>query len=150
MLFKKIFISETEYKIKQYRDDGRERFVDEDHGGYLRWLGAGNIPEEVPYVAPPVPADDDPELLRRAKRRKISEIRLIFLSLVEEDYDPIEIAIRNMKAIDNLSHSKAVGAKFTNMVVDLDPYITWRNNLIQSVRSCMLVSQVESISIAYP
>ena len=150
MEFKKIFISATEFKIRQYRDDSIERFVDQDHAGYLRWLAAGNVPEEVPYVPPVAPADDDPELLRQAKRQKIALIRSKFLELVEADYDPVEIAIRNMKAIDNLSQSKAVGAKFTNMVADLDPYITWRNNLIQSVRACTLVSQVVAISVAYP
>ena len=150
MLFKKIFYSDTEYKIRQYRDDGRERFVDENHVGYLRWLAAGNTPEEVPYVPPVVPADDDPALLEQAKRQKIRDIRAMFLSLVAEDYDPTEIAIRNMKAIDNLSQAKAVGAKFTNMLADLDPYITWRNAKIQAVRACSLVSQVEAITLAYP
>ena len=72
------------------------------------------------------------------------------MELVEADYDPVEIAIRNMKAIDNLSQSKAVGAKFTNMVANLDPDITWRNTLIQSVRACTLVSQVEAIEVTYP
>ena len=150
MLFKKIWISETAYKIRQYRDDGTDRWVDEDHAGYLRWLAAGNTPEEVAYVPPVVPADDDPTLLKQAKREKIALIRSTFLELVEENYDPVEISIRNMKAIDNLSQSKAVGAKFTNMVADLDTYITWRNNLIQAVRACTLVSQVEAIEVTYP
>ena len=149
MLFKKIFYSDTEYKIRQFRDDGTERFVDEDHAGYLRWLTAGHTPEEVPYVPPVVPADDDPDLLRLAKRQKIRDIRAMFLSLVAEDYDPTEIAIRNMKAIDNLSQSKAVGAKFTNMLADLDPYITWRNTKVQAVRACALVSEVQAIQVAY-
>lgn len=150
MQYKKIWISETAYKIRQYRNDGTDRWVDEDHAGYLRWLAAGNVPEEVPYVPPVVPADDDPALLRQAKREKISLIRSTFRELVEEDYDPVEISIRNMKATDNLSQSKAVGAKFANMVTDLDPYITWRNNLIQAVKACTLVSQVEAIVVAYP
>jgi len=150
MLFKKIWISETAYKIRQYRDDGADRWVDEDHAGYLRWLAAGNTPEEVAYVPPVVPADDDPTLLKQAKREKIALIRSTFLELVKENYDPVEISIRNMKAIDNLSQSKAVGAKFTNMVADLDTYITWRNNLIQAVRACTLVSQVEAIEVTYP
>lgn len=150
MLFRKIWISPTGYKIKQYRDDGTERWVDEDHAGYLRWLAAGNTPEEVLYVPPVAPADDDPVLLRQAKRQKIALIRSKFLELVEADYDPVEIAIRDMRAIDNLSQAKPVGAKFTAMVADLDPYITWRNNLIQSVRACTLVSQVVAISVAYP
>ena len=150
MLFRKIWISPTGYKIKQYRDDGTERWVDEDHAGYLRWLAAGNVPEEVAYVPPVAPADDDPGLLRQAKRQKIALIRSKFLELVEADYDPVEIAIRDMRAIDNLSQAKPVGAKFTAMVADLDPYITWRNNLIQSVRACTLVSQVVAISVAYP
>ena len=59
MLFRKIWISPTGYKIKQYRDDGTERWVDEDHAGYLRWLAAGNVPEEVAYVPPVAPADDE-------------------------------------------------------------------------------------------
>jgi len=150
MLFKKIWISETAYKIRQYRDDGTDRWVDEDHAGYIRWLAAGNTPEEVLYVPPVAPPDDDPALLKRAKRDKIAIIRSTFLELVEADYDPVEIAIRNMKAIDNLSQSKTVGAKFTSMVADLDPYISWRNNLIRSVRACTLVSQVVAISVAYP
>jgi len=149
MHFKKIWISETAYKIRQYRNDGTDRWVDEDHQGYLRWLAAGNMPEEVPYVPPVVPADDDPDLLRLAKRQKIRDIRAMFLSLVAEDYDPTEIAIRNMKAIDNLSQSKAVGAKFTNMLADLDPYITWRNTKVQAVRACALVSEVQAIQVAY-
>ena len=150
MLFRKIWISPTGYKIKQYRDDGTERWVDEDHAGYLRWLATGNVPEEVAYVPPVAPADDDPVLLRQAKRQKIALIRSKFLELVEADYDPVEIAIRDMRAIDNLSQAKPVGAKFANMVTDLDPYITWRNNLIQAVRACTLVSQVAAISVAYP
>ena len=150
MKFKKIFISATEFKIRQYRDDGMERYVDQDHAGYLRWLAAGNMPEEVPYVPPVVPADDDPTLLKQAKREKIALIRSTFLELVKENYDPVEISIRNMRAIDNLRQSKAVGAKFTNMVADLDTYITWRNNLIQAVRACTLVSQVEAIEVTYP
>jgi len=150
VIFKKVWISEIAYKIRQYRNDGTDRWVDEDHAGYLRWLAAGNTPEEVAYVPPVVPADDDPALLEQAKRQKIRDIRAMFLSLVAEDYDPTEIAIRNMKAIDNLSQSKAVGAKFTNMLADLDTYITWRNNLIQAVRACTLVSQVEAIEVTYP
>ena len=150
MIFKRIWISETESKIRQYRNEGTERFVDEDHQGYLRWLAAGNTPEEVPYVPPAILADDDPELLRQAKRQKINDIRRMFLELVSDTYDPVEISIRNMKAVDNLSQSKPVGAKFTNMVADLDPYITWRNDLIRAVRACTLVSQVVSISVAYP
>lgn len=124
--------------------------MDSDHAGYLRWLAAGNMPEEVPYVPPVVPADADPDLLRLAKREKIALIRSTFLDLVEENYDPVEISIRNMKAVYNLSQAKPVGAKFTAMVADLDPYITWRNNLIQAVRACTLVSQVAAISVAYP
>ena len=150
MFYRKIFISESVYRIRQYRDDNSNRLVDEDHAGYLRWLAAGNTPEEVLYVPPVAPPDDDPALLKRAKRDKIAIIRSTFLELVEADYDPTEIAIRNMKAIDNLSQSKTVGAKFTNMVADLDPYITWRNNLIQVVRACTLVSQVVAISVTYP
>lgn len=150
MKFKKIFISATEFKIRQYRDDGMERYVDQDHAGYLRWLAAGNVPEEVAYVPPEIPADDDPALLRQAKRQKIALIRGKFLALVEEDYDPVEISIRSMKAIDNLSKGQVVGAKFTNMVANLDPDITWRNTLIQSVRACTLVSQVEAIEVTYP
>lgn len=123
--------------------------MDSDHAGYLRWLAAGNMPEEVPYVPPVVPADDDPALLEQAKRQKIRDIRAMFLSLVAEDYDPTEIAIRNMKAIDNLSQSKAVGAKFTNMLADLAPYITWRNTKVQAVRACALVSEVQAIQVAY-
>ena len=149
MLFRKIWISPTGYKIKQYRDDGTERWVDEDHAGYLRWLAAGNTPEEVLYVPPVAPPDDDPALLEQAKRQKIRDIRAMFLSLVAEDYDPTEIAIRNMKAIDNLSQSKAVGAKFTNMLADLAPYITWRNTKVQAVRACALVSEVQAIQVAY-
>jgi len=150
MKFKKIFISATEFKIRQYRDDGMERYVDQDHAGYLRWLAAGNVPEEVPYVPPEIPADDDPALLRQAKRQKIALIRGKFLALVEENYDPVEISIRSMKAIDNLSQAKPVGTKFTNMLADLDPYIIWRNNLIHAVRACTLVSQVAAIQVAYP
>jgi len=150
MKFKKIFISATEFKIRQYRDDGMERYVDQDHAGYLRWLAAGNVPEDVPYVPPEIPADDDPALLRQAKRQKIALIRDKFLALVEENYDPVEISIRSMKAIDNLSKGQVVGAKFTNMVTDLDHYITWRNNRIQAVRACTLVSQVEAIEVTYP
>ena len=147
--YTKIWTSESAYKIRQCRNDGRERWVDENHGGYLRWLAAGNVPEEVPYVPPVVPADDDPALLEQAKRQKIRDIRAMFLSLVAEDYDPTEIAIRNMKAIDNLSQSKAVGAKFTNMLADLAPYITWRNTKVQAVRACALVSEVQAIQVAY-
>ena len=150
MKFKKIFISATEFKIRQYRDDGMETYVDQDHAGYLRWLAAGNVPEEVAYVPPEIPADDDPALLRQAKRQKIALIRGKFLALVEENYDPVEISIRSMKAIDNLSKGQVVGAKFTNMVTDLDHYITWRNNRIQAVRACTLVSQVEAIEVTYP
>lgn len=149
-IYKKIWIGETTYKIRQYRDDGSDRWVDVDHAGYLRWLTAGHTPEEVPYVPPVVPADDDPDLLRQAKRRKIREIRAFFLVLVEENYDPVEISIRNMKAIDNLSQSKAVGAKFTNMLADLAPYITWRNTKVQAVRACALVSEVQAIQVTYP
>ena len=150
MFYRKIFISESVYRIRQYRDDNSNRLVDEDHAGYLRWLAAGTMPEEVPYVPPVVPADDDPDLLRLAKREKIALIRSTFLDLVEENHDPVEISIRNMEAVDKLSQSKPVGAKFANMVTDLDPYITWRNNLIQAVRACTLVSQVAAISVAYP
>lgn len=149
--YKKVWISETAYKIRQCRTDGDERIVDESHVGYLRWLATGNVPEEVAYVPPPVvPADDDPDRLHLAKRQKIREIRATFLELVEENYDPVEISIRNMKAIDNLSQAKPVGTKFTNMLADLDPYIIWRNNLIKAVRACTLVSQVAAIQVAYP
>lgn len=150
MRYSKIWTNESSSRIRQYRDDGTHRWVDEDHAGYLRWLAAGNTPEEVPYVPPVIPADDSPGLLRQAKRQKINDIRRMFLELVSDTYDPVEISIRNMKAIDNLSQSKAVGAKLTAMVADLDPYITWRNNLIQAVRACTLVSQVVAISVTYP
>lgn len=150
MIFKKIFISETEFKIRQYRDDGRERFVDQDHAGYLRWLAAGNVPEEVPYVPPVIPADDDPELLRQAKQDKIAIIRREFMALVAENFDAAEIAIRNMKEIVAIREGKAQTAKFTNMLADLDPYITWRHSKIQAIRNCTLVSQVNAILISYP
>lgn len=148
--FKKIWISATEYKIRQYRNDGTERWVDDDHQGYLHGLAAGNTPEEVAYVPPVVPADDDPAILTQAKREKIWAIRSMFMELVEDTYDPVEISIRNMKAIDNLNQAKPVGTKFTNMLADLDPYIIRRNNLIQAVRACTLVSQVTAIQVSYP
>ena len=150
MIFRKMWISETAYKIRQYRNDGRERYVDEDHGGYLRWLAAGNVPEEVPYVPPVVPADDDPIMVKGAKQRKVQAIREKFLELIEETYDPAEIAIRNMQAIDAHLQGKATPAKFTNMLANLDPYITWRHSKIQAIRNCTLVSQVNAILISYP
>lgn len=150
MIFKKLWISETEYKIRQFRDDGTERFVDEDHAGYLRWLTAGHTPEEVPYVPPIIPADNDPDILKRVKRQKIQAVRSLFLQLVEDTYDPTEIAIRGMQVIDAHNQGKAVPAKFTNMVADLDPYISWRNTKIQAIKACTLASQVEAISLAYP
>lgn len=52
MRFKKVWFSETEYKIQQIRDVGPRRFVDEDYGQYVQWLAEGNVPEEVPLVVP--------------------------------------------------------------------------------------------------
>lgn len=53
----KVWISSTEYRIRQIRDDGIIRFVDEDHGGYLQWCAGGNVPEEIPYVEQPTIVD---------------------------------------------------------------------------------------------
>lgn len=48
--YDKVWISEAEYRIRQIRDDGMIRFVDDDYEGYVQWLAAGNVPEELPYV----------------------------------------------------------------------------------------------------
>ena len=60
--YRKIWQSETEYRIEQRRDDGINRWVDEDYGQYVSWLALGNTPEEVAYVAPE-PAEPEPERL---------------------------------------------------------------------------------------
>lgn len=59
MIFKKIWISATEYRIEQIREDGRTRYVDEDYGQYVDWLNQGNIPEAVEYVAPALPTTEE-------------------------------------------------------------------------------------------
>ena len=60
--YRKIWQSETEYKIEQRRDDGINRWVDENYGQYVSWLALGNIPEEVAYVVPE-PVEPEPEQL---------------------------------------------------------------------------------------
>ena len=59
MNYRKVWISETEYKIEQQRDDGTIRWVTEDHGAYVAWLDDGNIPEEVEYIAPAPMSDEE-------------------------------------------------------------------------------------------
>jgi len=58
--YRKVWQSETEYRIEQCRDDGRVRWVDENYGQYVAWLALGNTPEEVAYVAPE-PVEPEPE-----------------------------------------------------------------------------------------
>lgn len=60
--YRKIWQSETEYKIEQRRDDEIVRWVDEDYGQYISWLALGNTPEEVAYVVPE-PVEPEPECL---------------------------------------------------------------------------------------
>ena len=60
--YRKIWQSETEYKIEQRRDDEIVRWVDEDYGQYVSWLALGNTSEEVAYVAPE-PVEPEPEQL---------------------------------------------------------------------------------------
>lgn len=74
----------------------------------------------------------------------------MFLSLVIEDYDPAEIALRDMKAIGNLSQGKSVGARFTNMVDDLTPYLDWRAVKLAEVNACTTFAQVDAIVVSYP
>lgn len=149
--YKKVWVSETEYRIKQFRDDGSIRWVADNHAGYLQWLSVGNVPEEIPYVPPTTPPAEYPLVtLKRVKKLKIRDIRDVFLDLVFDEYDPAEIAVRTMTAVDNLRQNKAVGAKFTNMVSYLDPYVTWRNNKIQAVKACTTVDAVAAITTSYP
>ena len=56
--YQKIYISGTDYKIRQIRDDDKIRFVDEDHHGYQGWITAGNTPVVIPFVPPPEPSVD--------------------------------------------------------------------------------------------
>jgi hypothetical protein len=76
--YRKIWQSETEYKIEQRRDDEIVRWVDEDHGQYVAWLALGNTPEEVAYVAPePVEPEPKPQIDR------LADIEAALLDLAE-------------------------------------------------------------------
>jgi hypothetical protein len=49
---KKITDSEGTFIWQQVRENGRIRRVDSDYAGLVKWIAAGNIPPEVPYIPP--------------------------------------------------------------------------------------------------
>lgn len=67
MLYRKVWTSETEYRIQELFPDGRLRFISEDQPDYLTWLAKGNAPEEAAYVAPEPPTLDDAKAAKRAE-----------------------------------------------------------------------------------
>ena len=70
------------YRMVLVYDDGREQEVSNDQDLLLQWLAAGNVPEEVPYVAPPpatpipTPAVYSKLAIRRAMRALGTEAQL--------------------------------------------------------------------------
>lgn len=72
-MYRKKWISETEYQLQQMSSKGYWRNASEESAGYLAWIAAGNVPAEVEYVAPPAPPEPTLEELRTAKVREIAE-----------------------------------------------------------------------------
>ena len=72
-MYRKKWISETEYQLQQISSKGYWRNASEESAGYLAWIAAGNVPAEVEYVAPPAPPEPTLEELRTAKVREIAE-----------------------------------------------------------------------------
>lgn len=60
MKFEKVYQKDGSYFIRQTRDDGIVRQVDEDYHGYVDWVRANKEVIEVPYVAPPPPPKPKP------------------------------------------------------------------------------------------
>jgi len=71
MRYEKVWISSTEYCIRETAPDGGERFVVEDQPDFLDWLADGNELEELPYVPPP-PAPEP--TLEEVKALKLEEL----------------------------------------------------------------------------
>ncbi len=73
-MYRKRWISESEYLIQQYAG-GRWRQSSEESAGFVRWLAEGNAPEEIAYVAPEPPV---PPTLDSLKSQKETEIRAAY------------------------------------------------------------------------
>lgn len=57
--FKKHYINEeAAYKVGYYVDGAFQKFINTVKPLYLDWLAEGNIPEEIAYIAPPLPSKD--------------------------------------------------------------------------------------------
>jgi len=107
-MYRKKWISETEYQLQQMSSKGYWRTASEESKGYLAWIADGNVPGEVAYVAPPVPPEPTLEQLRAAKIREIAEawendIRNVGMPILGEgfsvDYD-VEDALIWENALD--------------------------------------------------
>lgn len=79
-MYRKRWIGETEYLIQQHAG-GRWRQSSEESAGYVRWLAAGNMPEEIAYVPPEPP---EPPTLESLKSTKEAEIRAAYEAAQKE------------------------------------------------------------------
>lgn len=73
-MYRKRWISDTEYLIQQYAG-GRWRQSSEESAGFVRWLAEGNTPEEIAYVPPETPVPPTLDELKRQKRDTIAAAR---------------------------------------------------------------------------
>lgn len=73
-MYRKRWISESEYLIQQYAG-GRWRQSSEESAGFVRWLAEGNTPEEIAYVAPEPSVPPTLDELKQRKREEIAFAR---------------------------------------------------------------------------
>ncbi len=127
-MYRKKWISETEYQLQQMTTRGYWRTSSEESKGYLAWVATGNVLGEVAYVAPPAPQEPTLEELQAAKVREVAEawqndVENVGMPVLDEgfnvdygvedsliwenalDYIDPEAAEVEVRAIDNTFHT---------------------------------------------
>ncbi len=66
-MYRKRWTSESEYEIEQLSAKGYWRAASEESAGYTAWIASGNVPAEVPYVAPAEPSLEDLKVAKKAE-----------------------------------------------------------------------------------
>ena len=85
LIYERVFERDGTYWIRETTPDGTSRRIEEYQLDYTRWLAAGGVPDDVPYVPPS---------LESVKAAKISEIQSASdaaMAQVEEGYTQGEI-----------------------------------------------------------
>ena len=66
LVYEKVYQSDGTYWLRETAPDGNARRIEEYQTDYTRWLAAGGVPDDVPYVPPS---------LESVKAAKIAEIQ---------------------------------------------------------------------------